>query len=480
MDTYIDRTVTMMQSISVKALITESRIRRVMGQVVARYRPPLGLLEASTLQKGESLRPRDIQPDALALVQFSSGTTVRPKPVGLTHGQVLSNIAALREFIPTDAGFKQCGVCWLPLYHDMGLIGCLITAAMLPGDLILIPPEVFLTRPALWLRAISRHNGTISPAPNFAYSLCAERIRDEELDGCDLSSWRLALNGAEPVAPESLRQFQSRFSKWGLRKEALTPVYGLAESALAVTFSDPSQPFQTRTVSREELQKNKIVPNASGVEMVSVGTPVLGSQLEVRDDHNQPLPEQHVGQIWTRGPSVMKGYLDREEQPLVDGWLNTGDLGFVLDGELFVTGRSKDVIIIRGQNHAPHEIEQSVDDVPGVRTGCSAAFGDVEQGVERLVLLVEVKELHADMEEACRSIVLERTGLRVDVIGLIAPGTLPRTSSGKIRRSEAHRLWKQDTLSPPDAVTPWRMAGVLAQSALGYVQSHMNKTSEND
>ena len=479
LDEYYDRTAHMLRAVEARALITERRIQRLLGQVFVRYAPPLGTLDADALHTGPDRAPTDSGPDGLAMVQFSSGTTVAPKPVGLTHRQVLANTLAILDFIPLEQGFKQSGCTWLPLYHDMGLIGCVFVAVVGPGPLALIPPEVFLTRPALWLRAISRHKATVSPAPNFAYALCAERIQDDELAGCDLSSWRLALNGAEPVAPAALRTFRERFARWGLRPEALTPVYGLAEAALAVTFSDPTAPFQARRLSRLALahgEARPAAPEEEALEVVSVGTPLRGFGIEIRDDQGSPIGEGRVGRIWAQGPSVMQGYLDRAEQPITEGWLDTGDLGFLLDGELFIAGRAKDIIILRGKNHAPQDIEQAVDDVDGVRVGCAIAVGELSSDGERLLVFVEYRDdprpsLAADCERA----ILARTGLKADLVLLVPPGTLPRTSSGKLRRAEALRQYQQGTLAPPDKVTPWLIAGARARSAWGYIQSRGKK-----
>ncbi|MEL6345504.1 MAG: AMP-binding protein [Myxococcota bacterium] len=475
LDEYYARTAVMMRAVEATALITERRIRRLMGQVFAQYRPRLGTIEASTLARGPDRPPADLSADQLAMVQFSSGTTVAPKPVGLTHRQVLGNVHAILDHIPLDVDYKQSGCTWLPLYHDMGLIGCVYVAVVGPGPLALIPPEVFLSRPALWLRAISRHKATASPAPNFAYALCAERIKDRELEGCDLSSWRLALNGAEPVAPGSLRAFTERFARWNLRPEALTPVYGLAEASLAVTFSDPTQPFQTRHLDRAALAAGAATPvDASvqdAVEIASVGVPLRGFGVEIRNDAGQTVPEGQIGQIWAKGPSIMEGYLDRQEQPIVDDWLDTGDLGFFLDGELFIAGRAKDVVILRGQNHTPHDIEQAVDDVEGVRVGCAIAVGDIGEDGERLVLFVEYRTPREGFAEDCRKAVLSRTGLNPALVVAVEPGTLPRTSSGKLRRAEALRRWKSGELAPPQKVTPWMIAGAMARSAFGYLQS---------
>ncbi|MGZ6143098.1 MAG: AMP-binding protein, partial [Myxococcales bacterium] len=236
LEEYHRQTARMLEVVGACLLVTDGRVRRLLGQAVERARPPLGCAVADELTSGPPLA-LDPGPDALALIQFSSGTTVDPKPVALTHANVLANVEAIDAFITATDPQARAGVTWLPLYHDMGLIGCLLEALVHPGDLCLIPPEHFLVRPVSWLRALSRHRALVSPAPNFAYGLCLKRVRDEELAGVDLSAWRLALNGAEPVSPEVLRRFSERFARWGFAPEALTPVYGLSEASLAVTFS---------------------------------------------------------------------------------------------------------------------------------------------------------------------------------------------------------------------------------------------------
>ncbi|TMA24117.1 MAG: fatty acyl-AMP ligase, partial [Deltaproteobacteria bacterium] len=362
------------------------------------------------------------------------------KPVALTHANVLANVAAIDTIVPPDDA--QAGVSWLPLYHDMGLIGCLLLAVAHPGPLTLLPPEVFLARPALWLRAISRKRATLSVAPNFAYGLCARRIRDEELEGIDLSSWRFALNGAEPVAPGVLRRFADRFARFGFDEKALMPVYGLSEASLAVTFTPPRRGPRTIQSGRREL--------------ASVGAPLPGVDVDLRD-----------GRIFVRGPSVMREYFGNPEatrDTLKDGWLDTGDLGFVEDGELFVSGRAKDVIIVAGRNHAPQEFEDALDGLPGVRPGCAVAVGRPGDEGEELVLLVEQSDdLAAD---AVSARVVERTGIRPNAVHMLAPGTLPRTSSGKLRRAEALRQLMADELKPPDKVTLLHLAKEAARSML--------------
>ncbi len=470
LDEYVDRTVAMLRAVDATALITSRRIRSLLGEVVARAALPCGTVDAGTLgDPAPDVEFPELGLDDLAMVQFSSGTTHHPKPVALTHGQATANVRMILDFLPLDAGFEQTGASWLPLYHDMGLIGCVFVAVMGPGPLALIPPEVFLSRPALWLRVLSRHRVTVCPAPNFAYSLVADRVTDEELEGVDLSSWRLALNGAEPVAPSSLRRFNERFARYGLRPEALTPVYGLAEASLAVTFSDPSKPFTTRSFDRSRLAVGEAVVAETGLELASVGVPLRDTAVAVRDESGADVPEARVGRIWVRSPSVMRGYLDREAQPFADGWLDTGDLGFFLEGELYITGRDKDVVIVAGQNHAATDLELATEALAEVRKGCVVAASDVDSDGERLLMFVECRELREGLAEDVRKAVLSRTGLDPDLVLLLEPGTLPRTSSGKLRRRESVRRFKAGELDPPRQVTPWLVAGAMARSAWGYL-----------
>jgi fatty-acyl-CoA synthase len=473
LDEYVDKTVAMLNAVRAVALISDKRVRRILGRVVEqRPTPSISVEELLTGTPYDGPLP---SADDLAMVQFSSGTTVAPKPVALTHRQVIANVDAILSFVPTNDGVRRVGAFWLPLYHDMGLVGCVFSAIVAAGTLILIPPEQFLAKPHLWLRAISRHNVTTSPAPNFAYALCTERITDEQMDGVDLSTWALALNGAEPVAPASLRAFTQRFAQWGLSENALTPVYGLAEAALAVTFSDPRAPFTTVHVHRDALASgHDIVPIPAGditVELASVGTPLPGFAIRVCNSAGDNVDDGTVGRVFASGPSLMQGYLHRDEQPIQAGWLDTGDLGIVLGGDLFITGRAKDVVVLRGQNHAPHDIERAVDGIEGVRTGCAVAVGDVSEAGERLMVFVEARIPTDDLAAACHSAIRSRTGLEPSLVTILEPGTIPRTSSGKLRRGETLRRFHAGTLAPPASVSAWRMAGHLARSAVGWARS---------
>jgi len=455
LDEFHARTARLLQTCGARLLLTDARVGRLLGQAAARARPELGVREVSDFPEAGELERR-ADPAELALIQFSSGTTVEPKPVALTHANVLANVAAIDAYIPEDGTLRQRGVSWLPLYHDMGLIGCLLLAVYHPGPLALLPPETFLARPALWLRAISRTRATLTVAPNFAFGLCAKRIREDELEGVDLSCLRLVLNGAEPIAPAALRRFCDRFARFGFDPRALMPVYGLSEASLAVTFSPPRR--GPRTVQRD------------GRELACVGVPVAGVEVSIRDEDGRELPDGSTGLVHVRGASVMRGYFqdaNATAQALREGWLDTGDLGFVDAGELVVSGRAKDAVVLRGANHAPQEFEDALDGLAGVRPGCAVAVGILPEGAdgEELALLVEVERGASLGEDAVRARVVERTGIRPHTVKLLEPGTIPRTSSGKLRRSEALRQLVRGELRPPRKVTLLRMAREAALSA---------------
>ena len=486
LDEYHEATARMLQSVGARLVISDRQIRRVLGKTMERARPELGLVRVDQIpRRGEANLPAVAASDT-ALIQLSSGTTVAPKPIRLTHGQVLANVKAIlgaifEAYPERPGGLQHKGVSWLPLYHDMGLVGCVMTAVYHAGDLTLIPPELFVARPAVWLRAISRHRATISPAPNFAYGLCVDRVTENELDGVDLSCWKVALNGAESVTPRVLQRFVERFQPHGLLPEAVTPVYGLAEATLAVTFSDLRRPFGWRAFDRQRLSRGgEAREDAAGFPLVSLGRPLPGFSLRIADPRGRALEPGHVGRVLVQGPSVMEAYHDQPEatsEALRDGWLDTGDQGFLLDGELYLHGRHKDLIILNGRNHAPQDIEQCLDDLPDVRTGCTAAVGWVPAGGdgERLAVLAErasgSRVDAAELRDQIELKVLERTGLKAHLVEVLEPGTLPRTSSGKIRRAEALRLHQEQALDAPRKVSTVRMMGAMVESHLAMGRS---------
>jgi acyl-CoA synthetase (AMP-forming)/AMP-acid ligase II len=475
MDEWIAATARMLEVAGATLVVSGGGTRRLLGPAIERARPPLGCVDADVLGRGGARRllSRSPDPDDLGLVQFSSGSTVDPKPVALTHAALAAQADLL--IAATTPGPADALVSWLPLYHDMGLIGALLGAMSYPGPLVLVPPEHFLARPALWPRAIARHRGTISAAPSFAYAYVADRVSARDLEGQDLSSWRLALDGAEPVSAEAMRRFAARLAPYGFRREALVPVYGLAEAALAVTFSRPGRALAGRRVDPARLAAEGVAAPGD-LELVPVGGPVPGVEIAVRAADGAPAGEGRLGRIFVRGPSMMREYLGdpaATAAAIRDGWLDTGDLGFVADGELFVHGRAKDVIVVRGANRAPEEFEAALAGVPGIRPGCAVAVGVVPgdgQG-EGLVLLAERprnarEEDDERVKAAAREAVLGRSGVAPREVVLLAPGSLPRTSSGKLRRQEALRRWQAGALGPPGALGALGLALLAAKGAL--------------
>ena len=476
---YHAATARMIAAVGARLVLADGATRALLGKVVESSRPALGCVTPGELGDGGELEA-GAGPEALGLIQFSSGSTTDARPVALSHEVLMAQLAALRALLPPEEAVPQKGVSWLPLYHDMGLIGCLLQAVYYPGPLVLIPPELFLARPALWLRAISRHRATISVAPSFAYALCARRVRDEDLSGADLSSWRLALCGAEPVSPDALGRFARRFEPFGFDRRSLRPVYGLAEASLAVTFTPGGREVRALAVDPVRLAATGEVVDGTRA-IVSVGTPVPGTDVEVRGPDGGALGERRVGRIFVRGPSVMVGYFgqpDATAKALAGGWLDTGDLGFVAGGELHVCGREKDVVVVRGANHAPQEFEECLAGVEGVRAGCAVALGFVPEGEDGEQLLVLAERARgggqaggdAEVADAIRRVLLERTLIRPHTVRLLDPGTLPRTSSGKLRRAEALRRFLAGELEPPAPVSRPRILLEVVRSALAFAR----------
>jgi acyl-CoA synthetase (AMP-forming)/AMP-acid ligase II len=476
LDEYHRKTAAMLQAVDAALVVTDERIRRFLGVAVDISAPRLGCVTASSLGTTTTSGGIEVAAGDVAVIQFSSGTTNDPKPVALTHANLLSNLAAIERYLIDEGAPNPVGVTWLPLYHDMGLIGNLLSAFYVPAPLVLLPPELFVAEPGAWLRAVSRHRGTVSAAPNFAFGLCLKRIRDDELDGVDLSSWRVSLNGAEAVTAAVQRRFDERFGRWGLRASSLTPCYGMAEASLGVTFKPAGTSFSTVGVDAEKLALEGVVEPGSK-ELVSVGRPLAGVEVEIRDSDGVHLPPDRVGHVHICGPSVMTGYFartDLTDQALHDGWLDSGDLGFVHDGELFLCGRHKDIIIVRGANHAPEEFEAALDELDGVRTGCAVAVGFVPAGEddEALAMLVETtSDASPTLAHDVASRIEERTRIRPAQVELLPPGTLPRTSSGKLRRAEARTQWLAGTLAPPKKVSARRLMVEAAHGELRHARA---------
>jgi len=488
LDEYHARTAAMLRSVRACVVLADPRARLILGPTILAARPTLGCQKLDSLPVA---RPGSVAvgPEDLGLVQFSSGTTVDPKPVALTHRALVTQARLLNSLWPDRPGNPHSGVSWLPLYHDMGLIGCILPALERPGPLTLIPPEDVIARPALWLRTISSARATVSPAPNFAYAMCTRRVRDEELQGVDLSCWQVAINGAETVVPEIVRAFSDRFARWGFKPEAMTPGYGLSEAALAVTLADPWTLFVSERFDRAALAAGRAEPDPEGIELMSAGTPMPGFDVAIAGPEDQLLPAGSVGRIKVRGPSLMHGYLDRPEATalvLRGGWLDTGDRGFRLGRQLYLTGRDKEILILHGRNHQPEELERAVQAVPGVRPGGVAAVAFQPEGAptEGILLFVEVaedapSESRPDIAAQAGERVLAACGVRPLQVVILEAETLPRTSSGKLRRQAALRAHLDGTLRPPREVTTGLLVGALARSGLAYLRARHDRGDDD-
>lgn len=471
LDEYYERTAKLMQKVTARLVVTTRRIDRLLGEVFKRYQPELGTMYVDDpVLEDENFRQTYVgAPDDIAVIQFSSGTTADPKPVTLTHRQILANIFSIQDYIQPRA--DDHAVSWLPLYHDMGLIGGLLTVIESHATLTLIQPEDFIARPALWLRTLSRHHGTVSIGPNFAYELCVARIRDEDLCGVDLTKCRLMLSGAEPVSSGTLTRFAQRFASYGFQLKALKPVYGLAEAALGVAFADRDRVFNAFEFDQETLLTKRLAVEGKGALLVSVGRPLRDMSVAVRSSDGLDFGEGQVGRIHISGPSLSSAYFNQDQVPLVDGWLDSGDEGFLWKGELFITGRAKDMIIVCGKNYAPQDIERALDLVPGVRRGCAAALGVEFDSGEALVLFVETYTPSLELKSLCQRAVLANCGLDAKEIVLLAPGTLPRTSSGKIQRSETLNSWRLGKLKAPRPVNAVTMTLAMVKNVWARIRT---------
>ena len=392
-------------------------------------------------------------PDAVAFIQYTSGSTGNPKGVVLTHADLLASLGSMGEAL--EARSADVFVSWLPLYHDMGLIGAWLGSLVHGFPLVLMSPLTFLARPERWLKAIHSHRGTLSGGPNFAYELCLRRIRDSDIEGLDLSSWRLAFNGAEPVSPETVDRFIRRFGPYGLRADAMTPVYGLAEATLGVAFTPVGRGMRTERVRRQPMVTDGrvVLADADDADVqvfVSSGVPIPGFEVRIVDAAKRETAERTEGRLEFRGPSATGGYYRNPEATRAlfhDDWLDSGDRAYVADGEVYITGRAKDVIIRAGRNIYPYELEQAIAEIDGIRRGCVAVFGgsDPGSGTERLIVVAETREtddsVRAGLREQIQALATELLGMPADDVVVASPGTVLKTSSGKIRRVALRELY---------------------------------------
>ena len=508
---YVRRQVKILRNAEARFLITFDRARSLSQLMGLKLPKPLGVTSVAELagigcETGPQLRAPDVPASEIAFIQYTSGSTGDPKGVVLTQENVLANARGIGwavSFRPDDIV-----VTWLPLYHDMGLIGSWLFSVYHGAPITVLSPLDFLSRPERWLWALHDSGGTLCPAPNFAYELCARKIRDEALEGLDLRRWRVAINAGEAVLPETLARFAERFRAFGFRPEAYVPCYGLAESSVALTFPPVNRPPRIDVIKRDVYaQQGRAVPvpasNSTALQgdppgnnrrehpdgdvlrFVANGTPLPGHEVRLVDDEGRAVVERVQGRILFRGPSRTPGYYRNPEATaaVVDegGWMDSGDLGYWADDELFVTGRAKDLIIRAGHNIVPQEVENAAAEVKGVRRGCVAAFGSREprSGTERVVVVAETRENGPQERKRIKAEIVHRVaaiGVPPDRVVLVPPQAIPKTSSGKIRRNETRRLFEAGTLGQ-GARAPWLQIVRLSAGNLGaWIARHLAKS----
>ncbi|MHB8656062.1 MAG: AMP-binding protein [Terriglobia bacterium] len=456
---YVRRQVAILRNAEVRFLISFDRIRSI--SKIMRVSIP-SLIEATTVDSlrqrgvdaGARVSPAKVEPSEIGTLQYTSGSTGDPKGVVLSQSNLLANIRGIGWAVqvrPTDVG-----VSWLPLYHDMGLIGSWLFCLYYAIPLTVLSPLAFLSRPERWLWALHDSGGTLCPAPNFSYELCARKIPEKSLEGLDLSRWRIAINAGEPVLPDTLAHFAKRFGPYGFKATSYVPCYGLAESSVALAFPPIDRLPVIDTIQRDlfELEGKALPPAAIDpniVRFVANGKPLPGHEIRIVDDQNQEVGERQQGRLHFRGPSRTAGYYRNPKATAAimtdDGWMDSGDLAYWAGGELYVTGRIKDCIIKSGRNIIPQEVEAAAADVPGVRRGCIAAFGtiDPDSGTERLVVVAETRTTSRDEMDRISDAIIKNVdavlGIPPDRVQLVAPHSIPKTSSGKIRRNETRLLY---------------------------------------
>jgi acyl carrier protein len=430
---------------------------------------------------GSVVRP-PVQAHDIAFLQYTSGSTGNPKGVMLTHANLLANLQAMGQVVQITS--TDVFVSWLPLYHDMGLIGAWLGSLYYAYPLVLMSPLAFLARPVRWLWAIHKHRGTLSAGPNFAYDLCTRRIDDRDLEGLDLSSWRVAFNGAEPVSAVTLARFSERFAPHGFRPEAMAPVYGLAEAALGVAFPVLGRVPHVDAVQREPFMRaGRAVPadkhDTTALHFVACGQPLPGYQIRIVDATGYEVGERQEGRLEFQGSSTTRGYFHNPEATshLFHGvWLDSGDMAYMVGSSVYLTGRAKDIIIRAGRNIYPHELEEAIGDIAGLRRGCVAVFGspDPVTGTERLVVLAETRQrdtgVLAQLRNQVEVTVTDVLGTPPDDVVLAPPGSVLKTSSGKLRRAASRERYEQGDLGKRPRAVWWQLTRLALTSVLPQVR----------
>jgi fatty-acyl-CoA synthase len=461
-----------------KLLLTTAGTRQFVEPVSARVETLRAIVNVEELAApAPGSLSVDVTPEDVCFLQFTSGSTSRPKGVVVTHRTLAWNSESFMIHGLAKNSSIDKGVSWLPLFHDMGLIGFVIGPLFTDIPIVFLPTATFVRAPRIWLDTIHRHRGTITYAPNFAYALVAKRLKEKDLAGLDLSCIKIAGCGAEPIQAKTLRDFAERTKQAKFDPKAFLPSYGMAEATLAITFVPHSTGMHAEAVDPKAMQAGEARPvdaalsvatgatSATGAtgatgatEMVSCGRPFPEHELAIVNDEGERLGERKVGHILTRGPSVTSGYFEEPELtaaawkagPEGKTWLYTGDLGYLADGNLYICGRSKDIIIIRGRNFYPTDIEWVVSELPGIRRGNVVAFGVDVEGEEQLVICAEAFQSDAaGLTGQITQAIAAQVGLSVHKVEIVPQGSLPRTSSGKAQRRKTKQMFLDGTLPKP-------------------------------
>lgn len=471
LDAYMDRTSRILASAEARALVVSPKLNNLLFALRDSTPAPIRILRADELEKPAPLPVYPfIRPEDLAFLQYTSGSTSEPKGVMVTHANLIANVKGSMDVMQLEPG-KDVAVSWLPLYHDMGLIGFVITGIVWGLDVVFIPTVRFLLKPSVWMDAMHRHKGTATFAPNFAYALMTRRVKPDELESWDLSHVKLMGCGAEPIHPDTMRDFENVYhTKCGLPREAIMPAYGMAEATLAISLVPLASRWSARSLHAESFEQEGIarepVEGEPFISHVSCGFPQKGSEVTIfHPETRDRMPEGHQGEIAVRGPSITTGYYKNPKATAASyhaGWLFTGDLGYVFKGEIYVTGRIKDLIILNGRNIHPQSIEWIVNEVDGVRRGNVVAFSRPGKASEELVVALEVKALDpTGLVDRIKAVVQEQLQVAISEVILLDPGMLPKTSSGKLQRAKTRQLYLQGKLGKTGSRIPGATANKL-------------------
>ncbi|HEX4382961.1 MAG TPA: fatty acyl-AMP ligase [Myxococcales bacterium] len=475
LDAFMDALVTILNVAKPKALVTTERVAKILWSAVGRIPSLTKVIIAEDLQRepAGTLPPvASFVEDDLAFLQFTSGSTSLPKGVMVTHGSLAANCKAIVvDCLKVDPK-HDVAVSWLPLYHDMGLIGLVLAPVFLKIPTVFIPTLSFVKNATLWMETLSKYKGTLSFAPNFAYALVTKRARAEQLARWDLSRMRVFGCGSEPINPETMRNFVEKFAAAGVKPTSLLPCYGMAEATLAISFIGLDETLKVDSIDEGRYHKDRKAAPGTGLEVVNCGRVMPGHEISVQDDDGRILPERAVGQLCFKGPSVAKGYWESPEatrEAGFGGWLRTGDLGYIAGGEVYVSGRIKDILIINGRNYYPQRIEWLVDELPGVRKGSTVVFTRPGASSEEIVVAAETRDRdEATLKALIMAKVSEEFSLSVSDVALVPPGALPKTSSGKLQRRKTRDQYLTGKLGKAGRGGSTRLA-VAKHLALSWV-----------